>query len=67
MKVLALGSGQMRKSLVYDLAKQDSAEQIVLVDIDTKSAEALAKEVGVQEHLTQACALPIFVDRVDEG
>ena len=47
MKVLVLGSGRMRKGLVYDLAKQDRVEQIVLADIDTKSVETLAKEFGV--------------------
>jgi lysine 6-dehydrogenase len=46
MKVLILGSGQMGKGAAYDLAKQDSVEQIVLADIDLKCAEALAKEVG---------------------
>ena len=46
MKVLVLGSGQMGKGAAYDLAKQDSVEQIVLADIDLKCAEALAKEVG---------------------
>jgi lysine 6-dehydrogenase len=46
MKVLVLGSGQMGKGAAYDLVKQDSVEQIILADIDTKCAEALAKEVG---------------------
>lgn len=46
MKVLILGSGQMGKGAAYDLVKQDSVEQIILADIDTKCAEALAKEVG---------------------
>jgi len=46
MKVLVLGSGQMGKGAAYDLAKQDSVEQIILADIDTKCAETLAKEVG---------------------
>ncbi|MHA2081932.1 MAG: saccharopine dehydrogenase NADP-binding domain-containing protein [Candidatus Thorarchaeota archaeon] len=46
MKVLVLGSGQMGKGAAYDLVKQDSVEQIVVADIDTKCAEALAKEVG---------------------
>jgi lysine 6-dehydrogenase len=46
MKVLVLGSGQMGKGAAYDLVKQDSVEQIILADIDIKSAEALAKEVG---------------------
>ena len=46
MKVLVIGSGQMGKGAAYDLVKQDSIEQIVLADIDMKSAEALAKEVG---------------------
>ncbi len=46
MKVLVLGSGQMGKGAAYDLANQDSVEQIVLADIDLKCAEALAKEVG---------------------
>ena len=46
MKVLVMGSGQMGKGAAYDLVKQDSVEQIILADIDLKSAEALAKEVG---------------------
>ena len=46
MKVLVLGSGQMGKGAAFDLAKQDSVEQIVLADIDLKCAEVLAKEVG---------------------
>ena len=46
MKVLVLGSGQMGKGAAYDLVKQDSVEQIILADIDTKCAESLAKEVG---------------------
>lgn len=46
MKVLVIGSGQMGKGAAYDLVKQDSVEQIILADIDTKCAEALAKEVG---------------------
>jgi lysine 6-dehydrogenase len=46
MKVLVLGSGQMGKGLAYDLVKQESVEQIIVADIDTKCAEALAKEVG---------------------
>ncbi len=46
MKVLVMGSGQMGKGAAYDLAKQESVEQIILADIDLKCAEALAKEVG---------------------
>ncbi|MGY5863992.1 MAG: saccharopine dehydrogenase C-terminal domain-containing protein [Candidatus Thorarchaeota archaeon] len=46
MKVLVLGAGLMGKGAAYDLAKQDSVEQIVVADIDPKCAEALAKEVG---------------------
>ncbi|MBY8996984.1 MAG: saccharopine dehydrogenase NADP-binding domain-containing protein [Candidatus Thorarchaeota archaeon] len=46
MKVLVLGSGLMGKGAAYDLVKQDSVEQVIVADIDTKCAEALAKEVG---------------------
>lgn len=46
MKVLVMGTGRMGKAAAYDLAKQDSVEQIILADIDLKSAESLAKEVG---------------------
>lgn len=46
MKVLVLGSGQMGKGAAYDLVKQDSIEQIIVADIDSKCAKALAKEVG---------------------
>lgn len=46
MKVLVMGSGQMGKGAAFDLARQDSVEQIILADIDLKAAEALAKEIG---------------------
>ncbi|MFW9963334.1 MAG: saccharopine dehydrogenase family protein [Candidatus Sifarchaeia archaeon] len=46
MKILVLGSGQMGRGAAYDLVKQESIEQIILADIDIKSAESLAKEVG---------------------
>ena len=36
----------MGKGAAYDLVKQDSVEQVIVADIDTKCAEALAKEVG---------------------
>ncbi|MCK5390520.1 MAG: saccharopine dehydrogenase NADP-binding domain-containing protein, partial [Candidatus Thorarchaeota archaeon] len=46
MKVLVMGSGLMGRGAAHDLVKQDSVEQIILADIDLKSAEALAKEGG---------------------
>ncbi len=46
MKVLVMGSGQMGKGAAFDLAGQDSVEQIILADIDLRAAEALAKEIG---------------------
>jgi lysine 6-dehydrogenase len=46
MKVLVLGSGQMGKGAAYDLVKQDSVDEVIVVDIDAKFAESLAKEVG---------------------
>lgn len=46
MKVLVMGSGQMGKGAAFDLARQDSVEQIILADIDLKAAETLAKEIG---------------------
>jgi lysine 6-dehydrogenase len=36
----------MGKGAAYDLVKQDSIEQIIVADIDSKCAKALAKEVG---------------------
>jgi lysine 6-dehydrogenase len=46
MKVLVLGSGQMGKGAAYDLVKQDSVDEVIVADIDSKCAESLAKEVG---------------------
>ncbi|MGY5880565.1 MAG: saccharopine dehydrogenase NADP-binding domain-containing protein, partial [Candidatus Thorarchaeota archaeon] len=46
MKVLVMGSGLMGKGAAFDLARQDSVEQIILADIDLKRAETLAKEIG---------------------
>jgi lysine 6-dehydrogenase len=46
MKVLVLGSGQMGKGAAYDLVMQDSVEEVIVADIDSKCAESLAKEVG---------------------
>ncbi|MBN2230102.1 MAG: saccharopine dehydrogenase NADP-binding domain-containing protein [Candidatus Thorarchaeota archaeon] len=46
MKIGIIGSGQMGRGAAFDLAKQDSVDEILLADIDLQNAEALAKEVG---------------------
>ena len=46
MKVLVLGSGLMGRGAAFDLAHNDAVKEVIVADIDTKRAEALAEEMG---------------------
>lgn len=46
MKIAVIGSGMMGRGAAFDLARQDSVDELYLVDIDMKAAERLAKATG---------------------
>jgi lysine 6-dehydrogenase len=46
MKIAIVGSGMMGRGAAFDLAKQESVEELYLADIDLKCAERLAKATG---------------------
>jgi lysine 6-dehydrogenase len=46
MKIAIIGSGMMGRGAAFDLARQDSVDELYLVDIDLKVAERLARATG---------------------
>jgi lysine 6-dehydrogenase len=46
MRIAIIGSGMMGRGAAFDLAKQDSVDELYLADIDLKVAEKLAKATG---------------------
>ena len=46
MKVLVVGAGLMGRGCAYDLARNDAVEQVIVADINTEAAEALARDYG---------------------
>ncbi|MFX1416574.1 MAG: saccharopine dehydrogenase family protein [Promethearchaeota archaeon] len=46
MKVLIVGSGLMGRGAAFDLARNESVEQVIVADIDSSAAEGLARDMG---------------------
>jgi len=70
MRIGIIGSGQMGRGAAFDLVRQDSVEEIILADIDMKSAESLAKEMGPKTKAQKVDArnrgqLKDFFEKVD--
>ncbi|MFX0044377.1 MAG: saccharopine dehydrogenase family protein [Candidatus Hermodarchaeota archaeon] len=46
MKILIVGSGLMGRGAAFDLARNESVEQVIVADIDGSAAQGLAEEMG---------------------
>ncbi len=46
MKILVLGAGKMGRGAVFDLARNDAVEQVIVGDIDERQAMKLADDMG---------------------